>query len=134
MGQFYIRANISRLPSVVGVMDRQGALGVDYDVEGSGFGFRVVRKLAASDAELPWRDSNAQVLEDLRPSTTLRGALEGSKPEHGTRLSNLLLGLNVHPNLLRHLARPDEAVRPRNALDVSGEQQQLTVPRPVVTT
>lgn len=38
---------------VVGVMERQGAPGVKFDVEGSGFGFRVVRTIAATRAELP---------------------------------------------------------------------------------
>lgn len=38
---------------VVGVMDRQGAPGVRFDVEGSGYGFRVVRVVAARDAEQP---------------------------------------------------------------------------------
>ena len=40
-------------PLVVGVMDRQGSPGVNFDVEGSGYGFRVVRRLRAEDAELP---------------------------------------------------------------------------------
>jgi branched-chain amino acid transport system substrate-binding protein len=40
-------------PLVVGVMDRQGTPGVKFDVEGSGYGFRVVRQLAASQAEMP---------------------------------------------------------------------------------
>ncbi len=40
-------------PLVVGVMDRQGLPGVAFDVEGSGYGFRVVREIAASDAEQP---------------------------------------------------------------------------------
>ncbi|MDQ1260009.1 MAG: branched-chain amino acid transport system substrate-binding protein, partial [Pseudomonadota bacterium] len=34
-------------PLVVGVMDKQGAPGVRFDVEGSGYGFRVVRDLPA---------------------------------------------------------------------------------------
>ena len=38
---------------VVGVMDRQGSAGVPFDVEGSGFGFRVIKTLTASQAELP---------------------------------------------------------------------------------
>lgn len=38
---------------VVGVMERQGAPGVSFDVEGSGYGFRVVRQLTASQAALP---------------------------------------------------------------------------------
>jgi branched-chain amino acid transport system substrate-binding protein len=38
---------------VVGVMDRQGAPGVKFDVEGSGYGFRVVRVLAPAQAEMP---------------------------------------------------------------------------------
>ncbi|WP_427911661.1 branched-chain amino acid ABC transporter substrate-binding protein [Ramlibacter sp. MMS24-I3-19] len=38
---------------VVGVMDRQGAPGVRFDVEGSGYGFRVVRVLAPEQAEQP---------------------------------------------------------------------------------
>ncbi len=40
-------------PLVVGVMDRQGAPGVKFDVEGSGYGFRVVRQLTAPQAEMP---------------------------------------------------------------------------------
>ena len=38
---------------VVGLMERQGAAGVRYDVEGSGYGFRVVREIAAEQAALP---------------------------------------------------------------------------------
>ena len=38
---------------VVGVMDRQGAEGVRFDVEGSGYGFRVVKTVAAERAEMP---------------------------------------------------------------------------------
>lgn len=37
----------------VAVMDRQGAPGTKFDVEGSGYGFRVVRQLTAQQAELP---------------------------------------------------------------------------------
>ncbi len=40
-------------PLVVGVMERQGEPGVKFDVEGSGYGFRVVKTLAAAQAELP---------------------------------------------------------------------------------
>ena len=40
-------------PLVVGVMDRQGTPGVPFDVEGSGYGFRVVKAIDAADAELP---------------------------------------------------------------------------------
>ncbi len=38
---------------VVGVMDKQGAPGVKFDVEGSGYGFRVVKTIPASKAEMP---------------------------------------------------------------------------------
>ncbi|MDL9998786.1 branched-chain amino acid ABC transporter substrate-binding protein [Variovorax sp. J22P240] len=38
---------------VVGVMDKQGAPGVKFDVEGSGYGFRVVKTIPASRAEMP---------------------------------------------------------------------------------
>jgi branched-chain amino acid transport system substrate-binding protein len=38
---------------VVGVMDRQGAPGVKFDVEGSGYGFRVIKQVAAGRAEMP---------------------------------------------------------------------------------
>jgi len=38
---------------VVGVMDRQGTPGVKFDVEGSGYGFRVVRTLSPTQAEMP---------------------------------------------------------------------------------
>ncbi|MCM2251403.1 MAG: branched-chain amino acid ABC transporter substrate-binding protein [Ramlibacter sp.] len=40
-------------PLVVGVMDRQGTPGVKFDVEGSGYGFRVIKTIAAGRAELP---------------------------------------------------------------------------------
>ena len=38
---------------VVGVMERQGAAGVRFDVEGSGYGFRVVKTIQPAQAELP---------------------------------------------------------------------------------
>ncbi|MEY4883451.1 MAG: hypothetical protein RIS34_1305 [Pseudomonadota bacterium] len=38
---------------VVGVMDRQGTPGVKFDVEGSGYGFRVVKTIAPASAEQP---------------------------------------------------------------------------------
>jgi branched-chain amino acid transport system substrate-binding protein len=40
-------------PLVVGVMDRAGMPGVKFDVEGSGYGFRVVKTIAPAAAELP---------------------------------------------------------------------------------
>ncbi|MEY4139315.1 MAG: hypothetical protein RLZZ371_1497 [Pseudomonadota bacterium] len=40
-------------PLVVGVMDKMGTPGVKFDVEGSGYGFRVVKTVAAAAAELP---------------------------------------------------------------------------------
>jgi branched-chain amino acid transport system substrate-binding protein len=40
-------------PLVVGVMDRQGTPGVRFDVEGSGYGFRVVKTITAAEAEMP---------------------------------------------------------------------------------
>ena len=42
-------------PLVVGVMDRQGAPGVKFDVEGSGYGFRVVRQITPAKAQQPHR-------------------------------------------------------------------------------
>jgi branched-chain amino acid transport system substrate-binding protein len=40
-------------PLVVGLMDKQGAPGVKYDVEGSGYGFRVIRLIDAAKAQMP---------------------------------------------------------------------------------
>jgi branched-chain amino acid transport system substrate-binding protein len=40
-------------PLVVGVMQRQGEPGVPFDVEGSGYGFKVVRQIKAEQARLP---------------------------------------------------------------------------------
>ena len=37
----------------VGVMDKKGAPGVKFDVEGSGYGFRVVRQIPADKAQMP---------------------------------------------------------------------------------
>jgi hypothetical protein len=42
---------------VVGVMDRQGAAGVPFDVEGSGYGFKVMRQIKPEQA------SHAQQLQ-----------------------------------------------------------------------
>jgi branched-chain amino acid transport system substrate-binding protein len=40
-------------PLMVSIMDRQGAQGVPFDVEGSGYGFRVIRQIEARAAEMP---------------------------------------------------------------------------------
>ncbi|MDP3616204.1 MAG: branched-chain amino acid ABC transporter substrate-binding protein, partial [Rhodoferax sp.] len=40
-------------PLVVGVMERQGEPGVKFDVEGSGYGFRVIKTVTAANAEQP---------------------------------------------------------------------------------
>ena len=40
-------------PLMVAVMDKQGAPGVKFDVEGSGYGFRVIKTIAAARAEQP---------------------------------------------------------------------------------
>ncbi len=40
-------------PLAVAVMDRQGAPGVKFDVEGSGYGFRIIRQLTPQQAEQP---------------------------------------------------------------------------------
>ena len=40
-------------PLAVGVMERQGTPGVPFDVEGSGYGFRVVRQIDADRAAMP---------------------------------------------------------------------------------
>ncbi len=50
-----MRANDHQLqqPVIVSVMDRVGAPGVKHDVEGSGFGFRTVRRFEANEVEMP---------------------------------------------------------------------------------
>ncbi|MBC5782181.1 branched-chain amino acid ABC transporter substrate-binding protein [Ramlibacter sp. USB13] len=40
-------------PLVVGLMDRQGTPGVQFDVEGSGYGFRVIRQFPPTKVEMP---------------------------------------------------------------------------------
>lgn len=40
-------------PLMVGLMEKQGAPGVKFDVEGSGYGFRVIRVIAPEQAEMP---------------------------------------------------------------------------------
>jgi branched-chain amino acid transport system substrate-binding protein len=40
-------------PLVVGLMDKVGSAGIKFDVEGSGYGFRVIKTLSAAKAELP---------------------------------------------------------------------------------
>jgi branched-chain amino acid transport system substrate-binding protein len=40
---------------MVGLMQRQGSAGVKFDVEGSGYGFKVIRQIPAARAELPSR-------------------------------------------------------------------------------
>jgi branched-chain amino acid transport system substrate-binding protein len=48
-------------PVVVSVMDRVGAPGVKHDVEGSGFGFRTVRRFEANEVEMPTSCKMAKV-------------------------------------------------------------------------
>jgi branched-chain amino acid transport system substrate-binding protein len=40
-------------PLAVGIMDKAGTPGVPFDVEGSGYGFRVIRQLSPAQAEMP---------------------------------------------------------------------------------
>jgi branched-chain amino acid transport system substrate-binding protein len=40
-------------PLVVGVMERQWAAGVPFDVEGSGYGFKVIRQIKPEQASMP---------------------------------------------------------------------------------
>jgi branched-chain amino acid transport system substrate-binding protein len=40
-------------PLVVGLMDKLGTSGVKFDVEGSGYGFRVIKQISAKSAEQP---------------------------------------------------------------------------------
>jgi len=40
-------------PLVVGKMAKQGDKGVKFDVEGTGYGFRVIRQLSAEQASRP---------------------------------------------------------------------------------
>jgi branched-chain amino acid transport system substrate-binding protein len=40
-------------PLAVGIMDKVGTPGVKFDVEGSGYGFRVIKQLSAQQAEMP---------------------------------------------------------------------------------
>jgi branched-chain amino acid transport system substrate-binding protein len=40
-------------PIVVGLMERQGTPGVPFDVEGSGYGFRVIRQFPPPKVEMP---------------------------------------------------------------------------------
>ncbi len=47
-------------PLAVGVMDRVGSPGVRFDSEGSGFGFRVIRRIDAAAVELPGNCSMAR--------------------------------------------------------------------------
>lgn len=42
-------------PLVLGVMDKQGEPGVKFDVEASGYGFRVIRSMMAANVEQPSR-------------------------------------------------------------------------------
>jgi branched-chain amino acid transport system substrate-binding protein len=48
-------------PLVVGVMDKLGTPGVKFDVEGSGYGFRVIKTIDAAKAEMPTSCKMARV-------------------------------------------------------------------------
>ncbi|HRH04679.1 MAG TPA: branched-chain amino acid ABC transporter substrate-binding protein [Burkholderiaceae bacterium] len=52
-GEMRAADNQFQQPLVVGLMDKQGALGVKFDVEGSGYGFKVIKQISAKAAELP---------------------------------------------------------------------------------
>ena len=49
-------------PLIVSVMDRVGAPGVTNDVEGSGFGFRTVRRFEAREVEMPHQCKMPRIL------------------------------------------------------------------------
>jgi branched-chain amino acid transport system substrate-binding protein len=48
-------------PLVVGLMDKVGSPGVKFDVEGSGYGFRVVKTVPMAQAEMPTSCKMARV-------------------------------------------------------------------------
>jgi branched-chain amino acid transport system substrate-binding protein len=52
-GEMRARDHQFQQPLMVGVMGRKGDAGVNFDVEGSGYGFQVVRTLTAVQASLP---------------------------------------------------------------------------------
>jgi len=52
-GEMRAADNQFQQPLVVGLMDKQGAPGVKFDVEGSGYGFKVMKQISAKAAELP---------------------------------------------------------------------------------
>ncbi len=52
-GSMRVQDHQFQQPLVVGIMDRQGTPGVKFDVEGSGYGFRVVKTIAPEAAALP---------------------------------------------------------------------------------
>lgn len=52
-GEMRAADNQFQQPLVVGLMDKQGAPGVKFDVEGSGYGFKVIKQISAKAAELP---------------------------------------------------------------------------------
>jgi len=53
MGEMRARDHQFQQPLMVGVMGRKGDTGVKFDVEGSGYGFKVVRALSSFQAALP---------------------------------------------------------------------------------
>ena len=53
MGQMRAADHQFQQSLVVGMMDRQGTAGVKFDVEGSGYGFRVIKTIPAAVAEQP---------------------------------------------------------------------------------
>ncbi len=52
-GEMRAADNQFQQPLVVGLMDKQGAPGVKFDVEGSGYGFKVIKQISSKAAELP---------------------------------------------------------------------------------
>jgi branched-chain amino acid transport system substrate-binding protein len=59
-------------PLEVGVMERVGTAGVPFDVEGSGYGFRVVRDISAADAQQPQSCSMARPMRSTLASKGLQ--------------------------------------------------------------
>lgn len=54
-------------PLVVGLMGKSGTNGIKFDVEGSGYGFRVVKTLSAAQAGQPTTCSMARSLPAVKP-------------------------------------------------------------------
>ena len=104
-------------------MERQGAPGVKFDVEGSGYGFRVVKTIAAGQAEMPHhlQDGAARLIlahaSCAKPSRTSKNPRSAKSPTPASAAATCWRSGSAKATR----SRPNSSARPRSSRCSDGE-------------